>query len=395
MEVVIILDGCTDGSSEMVHNFDAPYPIRVFEQEKRGLTISRNRGADEARGRILVYLDDDIEAAPTLVEGYIEAHADQKEKMVVGFSPPVIPDPPGWLGIIHRLWWHDAFHNLGKPGWRFVYQDTMGCNFSVTKSLYQRLGGQNDKISSFSREDWEFGLRLLKSGAPIEYAPQAWGHHHVSYSVDRDFSRNFQEGRAEARMAQIYPDIWKTLNISKPGFNNFLMSSLVRRLAFHAPKTTHGLISFFLKKIVVFTRRFYLHGRLFSILNGIDTFWYWAGVAEELKTHEKLEELWRMINDYKEDIVSIKLDLSEGFEVVESQLDEQRPDAAEVFFGDYYVGLIPKKPGAESLRGVHLRPYIAEHLSVQLVRALAFAGYKSGNQNIDHLIQQVLSWEEH
>lgn len=388
------MDGCTDRSLELVNHSDVTYCLRVFVQEKSGLTVSRNRGADEARGRVIVFLDDDFEAAPTLVEAYIKAHADHQEKLAIGFSPPVIPDPPSWLGIIHRFWWHDRFYRMSQADWQFDYQDTMGCNFSVTKSLYQRLGGQNDKISSFSREDWEFGLRLLKSGAPMEFVPKATGNHYVSFTAERGFRRNFQEGRAEVRMAQVYPDIWHTLGISQPGFNYFLMSRIMRILAFRMPKSLHGIISFFLTKIVVMVRRFYLQGSGLNIFYGIDTFWYWSGVAEELKSHAKLEEVWQLIADFEDDVETIRLDLSKGLELAEAQLDKERPDAAEIFFAGQYVGCIPKKPGAERLRGAHLRPILAKHYSVQLVKALALAGYKSGNQTVDLLIQQVLHWEK-
>lgn len=57
-EIIVVLDGCTDGSAAVVRG-DGDPRVRVVEQAHAGVTVARNRGAAEASGEWLVFLEDD------------------------------------------------------------------------------------------------------------------------------------------------------------------------------------------------------------------------------------------------------------------------------------------------------------------------------------------------
>jgi glycosyltransferase involved in cell wall biosynthesis len=66
-EVVVVDDGSTDGTKDLV--FDSfPFRLRYFRQHNSGATTARNAGAIQSRARILVFMDDDIAATPTMLE---------------------------------------------------------------------------------------------------------------------------------------------------------------------------------------------------------------------------------------------------------------------------------------------------------------------------------------
>lgn len=68
MEHVVVDDASTDGTTECVRAFDAPY-LRLVETERNtGPWRALNRGIEVARGEYLVVLDADDEFHPTLVE---------------------------------------------------------------------------------------------------------------------------------------------------------------------------------------------------------------------------------------------------------------------------------------------------------------------------------------
>jgi glycosyltransferase involved in cell wall biosynthesis len=73
-EVIVVVDGSTDGTGTAVRTLDVPYPLSVIEQANVGLSCSRNRGAAAARGEHLVFLDDDMEADPHLLEELDRSH---------------------------------------------------------------------------------------------------------------------------------------------------------------------------------------------------------------------------------------------------------------------------------------------------------------------------------
>src|SRR3954449_7829370 len=43
IEVVVVLDGSSDGSAEMTRALDVPYELRTVEQPQSGLAAARNR----------------------------------------------------------------------------------------------------------------------------------------------------------------------------------------------------------------------------------------------------------------------------------------------------------------------------------------------------------------
>ena len=57
VEVIIVVDGSTDGTAEALAQLQLPFPLHVIEQPNRGAAHARNRAAAEAKNDVLLFLD--------------------------------------------------------------------------------------------------------------------------------------------------------------------------------------------------------------------------------------------------------------------------------------------------------------------------------------------------
>jgi len=83
-EVIVIVDGSTDGTCEMLERLTPPYRLRVYWQPNSGQTEARNRGIALAEGRYCLFLDDDIIAGPELVAEHLRAQREHSGVIGLG-----------------------------------------------------------------------------------------------------------------------------------------------------------------------------------------------------------------------------------------------------------------------------------------------------------------------
>jgi len=67
-EIVVVDDGSTDSTPEVVASFETANEFRSVRQPNGGLAAARNRGLQESRGKYLIFLDADDQLAPGAVD---------------------------------------------------------------------------------------------------------------------------------------------------------------------------------------------------------------------------------------------------------------------------------------------------------------------------------------
>ena len=150
-ETLIVDNGSTDHTAEVVGRLANQIPnLRYIYAAEPGLHVGRHRGVREAKGDILVFADDDIEATPTWLESYRHLFDDPQVAMAGGNNFPLfIQPPPDWLMCL----WERSMQGGGrslpalsildlKGGLRALspYQ-VWGCNFAIRKSVLLQAGG--------------------------------------------------------------------------------------------------------------------------------------------------------------------------------------------------------------------------------------------------------------
>jgi glucosyl-dolichyl phosphate glucuronosyltransferase len=104
-ELLIVDNGSTDNTREVVERYADRLPIRYAREETPGLSNARNHGVRTARGRYLCWTDDDAEVDPEWLAAYAEAFERHPEAAV--FGGRVIPrldglTPPWFARLVSR-----------------------------------------------------------------------------------------------------------------------------------------------------------------------------------------------------------------------------------------------------------------------------------------------------
>jgi glycosyltransferase involved in cell wall biosynthesis len=369
LEVIVAADRCIDDTIAMVQEYQAPFRMSVFEVPGRGAADARNFGADRAEGRLLIFIDDDIVPAP----GFIRAHErlQKPDRVVVGYSRPVIPDHTDLYWIELRRWWMGMFYRMCEPGHRFAFRDLLSGNFSIRTELFASIGGFDTGFSaSHAHEDYELGVRIIKAGAEIIFAADAMADHYECRDLNGSFRRKQDEGRGDVLLGIRHPEIIPALPLIHYSLPFSNLTRILRPLTFRSPVAA---------RVIVFILRLHLsllklacrRYRWRSLVDIVLDYCYWAGVASELKTKQELSGfLTRGSTKENTGRGEVEIDLYEGLEAAERLLDENRPASARLRYRKRLIGRIPAQPGAELLRGVHLRSILAKEFGRLLYKVL-------------------------
>jgi GT2 family glycosyltransferase len=187
---VILVDADGDGSARrLADEQDArrERPVVRYLSTPASLTFQRNRGIDEARGDVIVFLDDDVAVPPDVFSRLAEAYADPS---IVGATGRVV-EPHGKRigGVGSRL---RALFPGTPPGrfTRFGYpryvreaetppahvEYMLGCFMSARRDVAAAVRFDEALGGYALAEDEDFSYRLSREG-PIRYLPDIVVHH--------------------------------------------------------------------------------------------------------------------------------------------------------------------------------------------------------------------------
>lgn len=171
-ELIVVDDGATDGCCDFLHA--GAEDVRLLKPAglRLGVSGARNRGAAEASGDVLVFLDAHVDLPP----GWIERLRDAACEPGVGAAGPGIavlgrPECCGW-GMRYRdaglgIEWLPA----PSPGAPPAVPMLAGACIAMRRALFESLGGFDTGLMRWGSEDAELSLRLWMAGYELRVVP--------------------------------------------------------------------------------------------------------------------------------------------------------------------------------------------------------------------------------
>jgi glycosyltransferase involved in cell wall biosynthesis len=215
LEVVLVVDGNGDVYERVQADFGRESDVIVHNNdENRGISFSRTKGAELASGEVVAFIDDDATAEPDWVQQLVDVY-EETDAIAVGgdvqpdwqtAKPDFFPEEFYWLvGCVEP-----GFAEDGEE-----VRNTYGSNISYRREKFLNVGGYDPNTGRkgdqhLQAHEAPVGIRLLEEyGKGMVFTEDAVVHHKL-FEYRGEFRwllfRSFWQGYSKRVMDLLYPD---------------------------------------------------------------------------------------------------------------------------------------------------------------------------------------------
>ena len=191
-DVVAVDNGSADNSLGVIERYAAGAPVRIHAVDagRGNFAKSRNIGIERARGRAIVFLDQDVLASPNLLERYAREFESAPHGLMQG-TVAMHPQLPPSVLTRHLL--QGEIASPADPA-RLDPLDWHGYNLACPRGLLRDLGGFDETIMGPHFLETALAHRLAARSIFGRALPNAYCYEWRATSFDEERARYYARG---------------------------------------------------------------------------------------------------------------------------------------------------------------------------------------------------------
>ena len=243
-EVIVVIDGPDRDAEEMLSALRMACRFTVVKREHGGQAAAANAGAQTAKGRFCLFLDDDIIPDRGLISAHLQVQRTSGGGLVMGH----LEYRAASGDLICREFareWDEHFQRLKAEGGLRGPIDCFGGNLSVPTEVFRSTGGFSTTLPR--GYDAELARKIGRLQLPLLFAAEARGIHESDKGWRRTLDDFRKEGIGAVEIYRKNPELLPELMLGRfrgrsRRFNRLLRVMLVLRF----PLTPLRLILYFI-----------------------------------------------------------------------------------------------------------------------------------------------------